>query len=244
MSVAISQERPAISSCSSWTKSTPLVSGLVPCDAVCDGGVAEGASGAAPDWLCCATLAAHRKQQLAVIKIRRSLMDPPLSPITRVVNVIKRIFLSGAIYRPAPYQSSCRVRLFLLLFFASRERLNQGLVVAPPCAAFPAAEKGVSAVCVDYALAFQAARGSETVSGFFAGGHADLLSLVLLSTEHLERSYHGFIVTPFCGAVLGAEKRVAAALRDRALTLETVGGAEALLDGALRRGHADFLFLL
>ncbi|SRR6266567_4420417 len=35
----------------------------------------------------------------------------------------------------------------------------------------------VGAVCIDYALAFQAARGSETVGGFLAGGHADLLSL-------------------------------------------------------------------
>jgi hypothetical protein len=89
--------------CSSWTKSTPLFSGVVVCDAGWDCEVAEGASGAAPVWLCCATLAAHRKQQLAVIKIRRCLQGKRLSPITRVVNIILGSFPSGKT-KTTPYR--------------------------------------------------------------------------------------------------------------------------------------------
>jgi hypothetical protein len=71
-----------------------------------------------------------------------------------------------------------------------------------------------------------------------------IIALLLLREVNLEGSYHGFIVPPFRGAVLGAEKGVGAPLRDRPLALKTVGGAEALLDGILWCSHADSFFLL
>jgi hypothetical protein len=55
---------------------------------------AEGASGTAPDWLGCATLTPHTKQQ-AVVKNRHRFPAARLPRITRAINVIERIFLSG-----------------------------------------------------------------------------------------------------------------------------------------------------